>query len=113
MEKTKFRGVERWTCPPQSCRCLCDDPTLHDSGEILLAALGELHLERCLKICGKNLAALILMSKPLVMFRETLVYDAVHLSNGKAYKKVLTHGIETIPDKSITITVTQDLYLNT
>ena len=85
----------------------CVRVTLHDSGEILLAALGELHLERCLKDLREKFVPNVDfdVSKPLVMFRETLVYDAVHVDNGKAARSA-AHGIETIPDKSITITVT-------
>ena len=106
----------------------CVRVTLHDSGEILLAALGELHLERCLKDLREKFVPNVEfdVSKPLVMFRETLVYDDVIMdknnrSNVAAATAIntmtnntttttgsnhTTFGTVTIPDKSITITIT-------
>ncbi len=96
----------------------CVKISLHDSGEILLAALGELHLERCLKDLREKFVPNVEfdVSKPLVMFRETLVYDDVVIENITRKQNTTnsaTHdnestvyGMVTIPDKTITITVT-------
>ena len=55
----------------------CVDVVLKESGETLIAALGELHLERCLKDLRELFAPTVAfdVSKPLIMFKETLVRD--------------------------------------
>lgn len=51
----------------------CVEVSVHPSGEHVLAALGELHLERCIKELETRFARVPLsVSSPLVSFRETV-----------------------------------------
>lgn len=59
------------------------DVLLQDSGEHVLLAVGELHLERCLRDLRERFAKIeIIVSKPIVPFRETIVrpVDALKIS---------------------------------
>jgi len=48
--------------------------SVHETGEHILAAAGELHLERCIKDLTETYAKIeISHSEPIVPFRETIV----------------------------------------
>jgi len=71
---------------------------VQDNGEQIIAALGEMHLARCLAILTEDFARIkIKVSSPIVSFRESMVKQ---LARG-----VKQHFVQEVAERMVTITV--------
>ena len=80
---------------------------LKESGEVLVTTLGELHLQRCLKDLRDTFAPTVELdvSEPLIMFKETLVFNDRHLLDPESTRGNVVKGIVITPDKSLKLHV--------
>jgi ribosome assembly protein 1 len=90
-EKHYFSKSRGGTCPPW---ILLGPPLVSSRGEHVLAAAGEVHLERCVKDLRERFARVSLeVSPPLVSFKETIEGEGVNVLekttlNGRCAVKV-------------------------